>query len=118
MANNGIYFMIGAGRGCFPSKLIFNFDCVVHLFSLVVCVFLPLQDIDNAAAKEVAKKERERLKNQEKQRKEQVEKMRSQLNDDAAVGEVRNYTVYALFVLYSQHAAHQNVPWLIFSLIN
>jgi hypothetical protein len=51
-------------------------------------------------------------------RKEQVEKMRSQLNDDAAVGEVRNYTVYALFVLYSQHAAHQNVPWLIFSLIN
>ncbi|KAH7616623.1 hypothetical protein Ndes2526B_g08720 [Nannochloris sp. 'desiccata'] len=44
-------------------------------------------EVDHAAAKEIAKKERERLKNQEKMRKEQVEKMRSQLNTDAAHGE-------------------------------
>ena len=39
-------------------------------------------------ARQVAQKERERLKLQEKLRKEQVEKMRSQLNTDAAAGEV------------------------------
>jgi len=55
-----------------------------------ICLFFSLQEVDYAAAKEIAKKERERLKNQEKVRKEQVEKMRSQLNSDAALGEVRN----------------------------
>ena len=39
--------------------------------------------------KEIAKKERARLKAQEEQRKEQVEKMREQLNKEASAGEVR-----------------------------
>jgi len=42
-------------------------------------------------AKAVAKKERERLKLQEKIRKDQVEKMREQLNTQAAAGEVSLY---------------------------
>jgi len=46
------------------------------------------QVLENEVAKAIAKKERERLKLQEKIRKEQVEKMRTHLNDEAAAGEV------------------------------
>ena len=48
----------------------------------------PLQVID-AAAREVARKERERLKQQDKLRREQLERMRLQQNQDASKGEVR-----------------------------
>lgn len=47
-----------------------------------------LQVLD-AAAREVARKERERLKQQDKLRREQLERMRLQQNQDASKGEVR-----------------------------
>lgn len=56
-----------------------------------------MQDFESEAAKEVAKKERERLKLQEKAKKEQLEKMREQLNQDAAAGEVRLHTSTHIF---------------------
>lgn len=80
-----------------PSK-IFNYDEVVHLVSCFICSSFLQQERENAAAKEVARKERERLKNQERMRKEQVEKMRSQLNTDAAQGEVRYNNNYSVVV--------------------
>jgi SWI/SNF-related matrix-associated actin-dependent regulator of chromatin subfamily A member 5 len=45
------------------------------------------QELEDEAAKLIAKKEKERLRLQEKSRRDQVEKMRSQLNADAEKGE-------------------------------
>ena len=47
-----------------------------------------VQALETEAARMVARKERERLKLQDKLRKEQIEKMRQQLNSDAAAGDV------------------------------
>jgi peroxiredoxin len=91
MPNNGFYSMIIAMKEVFSRQAVSFLNIVVHLFSPVHLSGSSLQEADNAAAKEIAKKERERLKLQEKMRKEQVEKMRSQLNTDAAHGEVRNF---------------------------
>jgi hypothetical protein len=49
-----------------------------------------VQALETEAAKEVARKERERLKLQEQQRKQQVEQMRMQMNKDASAGDVRD----------------------------
>lgn len=49
-----------------------------------------VQALETEAAKEVARKERERLKLQEQQRKQQVEEMRMQMNKDASAGDVRS----------------------------
>ena len=71
--------------------------------------------LENERAKDIAKKERERLRVQDKIRKEQVEKMREQINSDAAAGEVRLFfawlfewlagllVVLSLRVLYTTH---------------
>lgn len=48
-----------------------------------------LPQVLDHAAREVARKERERLKQQDKQRREQLERMRLQQNQDASRGEVR-----------------------------
>jgi hypothetical protein len=48
-----------------------------------------LQELQSAAAREVARKERERLKQQDKLRREHLEHLRTQQNSDAAKGEVR-----------------------------
>lgn len=47
-----------------------------------------LQVLENEQAKEMARKEKARLKLLEQQRKEQVEQMHAKLNSDAAAGEV------------------------------
>ena len=57
----------------------------------MLCNVFYVQALENELAKEVAKKERERLKNQDKMKREQVEKLRQQLNTDAAAGEVRKH---------------------------
>lgn len=49
----------------------------------------PLPQVLDAAAREVARKERERLKQQDKIRREQLERMRLQQNSDASRGDVR-----------------------------
>lgn len=48
-----------------------------------------MQALESELAREVARKERERLKAQENQRKEQIESMRSQMNKEAMAGDVR-----------------------------
>lgn len=55
-----------------------------------------MQALEDESRRAVSKRERERLKAQEKHRREQVEKMREQLNKDAALGEVRT----AVFVFF------------------
>lgn len=47
-----------------------------------------VQVLENKQAKEMARKEKARLKLLEQQRKEQVEQMHAKLNSDAAAGEV------------------------------
>lgn len=47
-----------------------------------------VQVLETEQAKEMARKEKARLKLLEQQRKEQVEKMHAKLNSDAAAGEV------------------------------
>ena len=47
-----------------------------------------LQELESAMAREIARKERERLKAQDKLRREQLEMMRTTQNTDAAKGEV------------------------------
>jgi len=54
-----------------------------------------VQALETEAAKEVARKERERLKLLEQQRKQQVEDMRMKMNKDASAGDVR--CVFSLF---------------------
>lgn len=49
-----------------------------------------MQELESAAAREIARKERERLKQQDKLRREQLEKFRATANMDAAKGEVRS----------------------------
>lgn len=44
---------------------------------------------DTAATREIARKERERLKAQDKFKREQLEKLRAEQNMDASAGEVR-----------------------------
>lgn len=44
--------------------------------------------LTSAATKEVARKERERLKAQDKYKKDQLEKLRAEQNTDASLGEV------------------------------
>ena len=48
-----------------------------------------MQVLENETAKIIAKKERERLKLQDKLRREQLEKFREQQNVEAEMGEVR-----------------------------
>ena len=64
---------------------------VLPIFShfLPLALFCVQDALENEQAKKMAKKERERLKLQDKQKREQVEKMRQTLNADAAAGEVR-----------------------------
>lgn len=50
----------------------------------------PIQELESAAAREIARKERERLKQQDKLRREQLERMRMSQNQDASKGEVRS----------------------------
>ena len=45
--------------------------------------------LTSAATKEIARKERERLKAQDKYKKDQLEKLRAEQNTDASVGEVQ-----------------------------
>lgn len=56
---------------------------------------LVVQALETEAARLVARKERERLKLQDKLRKEQIEKMRQQLNTDAAAGDVSGAAISA-----------------------
>ena len=51
---------------------------------------LPMQ-VTDASKAEVARRERERLRLQAKQKKEQLEKLRDQQNDDTATGEVSSH---------------------------
>ena len=46
------------------------------------------QDLESETAKVVARKEKERLRVMDKQRKEQLDRVRSMQNQDAALGEV------------------------------
>lgn len=48
-----------------------------------------MQAIESATAREMARKERERLKQQDKMRREQLERFRETANTDASKGEVR-----------------------------
>lgn len=45
-------------------------------------------ELTSAATKEIARKERERLKAQDKYKKDQLEKLRAEQNTDASLGEV------------------------------
>ena len=47
--------------------------------------------LDSSATREIARKERERLKAQDKYKREQLEKLRAEQNVDASAGEVRFY---------------------------
>ena len=49
---------------------------------------LPTLQVTDASKAEVARRERERLRLQAKQKKDQLEKLRDQQNDDTATGEV------------------------------
>ena len=48
-----------------------------------------LQELESATAREMARKERERLRQQDKLRREQLERFRETANTDASKGEVR-----------------------------
>lgn len=53
-------------------------------------LLLPMQ-VTDASKAEVARRERERLRLQAKQKKDQLEKLRDQQNDDTATGEVSSH---------------------------
>ena len=46
------------------------------------------EELTSAATKEIARKERERLKAQDKYKRDQLEKLRAEQNTDASAGEV------------------------------